>query len=98
MGTRLFEGALGHGHNGNPVRPLRISVRLTSELRDLALQATSWVEDFLTEFAKGYCARASDEFWPYPGLSSQNKGRLRTLHTPRTNKQQIKIVARANRH
>jgi len=22
------------------------------------------VEDFLTEFAQGYCERASDEFWP----------------------------------
>jgi hypothetical protein len=37
MGTRLFEGALGHGHNGNPVRPLRISV--TSDSATLCYKA-----------------------------------------------------------
>jgi hypothetical protein len=30
------------------------------------------VEEFLTEFAKGYCERASDQFWP-PGGGSRHK-------------------------
>jgi len=38
-------------------------------------------EDFHNEFAKGYCARASDDFWGYGWGNSRNEARTNTLHT-----------------
>jgi hypothetical protein len=59
-----------------------------------------WVSEFGSEFAQGYCERASDEFWP-PAPDQSQKSRMVALAQTRSTKQQarskkdqIKIVAR----
>jgi len=50
---------------------------------------TLFIEEFLTEFAQGYCERASDEFWPPAPLIVENLGWSR--RTMRSNKQRFEL-------
>jgi hypothetical protein len=55
---------------------------------DFALQGTSWVEDFLTEFARGQWRGEAKQFLSYPRLIVK----IATTRTQRNNKQITKAI------